>query len=96
MSRTTIHLLVLALSAPLFSQHRVDSSQMYERVYAILPIVGQGTWEDPKRPMFTPPPSAMTPGDRSGIVGPLQRIDNRGRERDSPVFLSTRDRCRDR
>src|SRR5215469_7184103 len=68
MSRTTIHLLVLALSAPLFSQHRVDSSQMYERVYAILPIVGQGTWEDPKRPMFTPPPSAMTPGDRSGII----------------------------
>jgi hypothetical protein len=41
---------------------------MYERVYAILPIVGQGTWEDPKRPMFTPPPSAMTPGDRSGII----------------------------
>ena len=68
MSRTLIHFLLPVLSVPLFSQHRVDSSQMYERVYAILPIVGQGTWEDPKRPMFTPPPSAMTPGDRSGII----------------------------
>ena len=68
MSRTAIHFFVFALSVPLFSQHRVDSSQMYERVHAIVPIVGQGTWEDPKRPMFTPPPSTMTPEDRSGVI----------------------------
>ncbi len=67
MNRTLVFTL-LFFSIPSIAQHKVDSTQLYERVFAILPMVGQGTWDDPKRPMFTPLPSAVNPGDRSGII----------------------------
>ena len=54
--------------APLCAQGRVDSRNLYERVYAIVPMTGSGTWADPKRPMFAPPPSQMRPDDRTGII----------------------------
>jgi len=41
---------------------------MYARVYAIVPMVGSGTWDDPMRPMFAPVPQQMTPGSRTGII----------------------------
>jgi hypothetical protein len=51
-----------------FAQHRVDPSRMYSRVYAIVPVIGSGTWEDPRRPMFAPIPHQTTPGTRTGII----------------------------
>jgi hypothetical protein len=51
-----------------FAQHRVDAGNMYARVYAIVPMIGSGTWDDPKRPMFAPVPEQMTPGSRTGII----------------------------
>jgi hypothetical protein len=51
-----------------FAQHSVDLSQMYARIYAIVPMIGSGTWDDPKRPMFAPLPEQMTPGSRTGII----------------------------
>jgi hypothetical protein len=51
-----------------FAQHRVDPGSMYARVYAIVPMIGSGTWDDPKRPMFAPLPTQMTPGSRTGII----------------------------
>jgi hypothetical protein len=59
-------LLVAAGSA--FAQHRVDPGSMYARVYAIVPMVGSGTWDDPMRPMFAPVPHQTTPGSRTGII----------------------------
>jgi len=59
-------LLVAAGSA--FAQHRVDPGSMYARVYAIVPMIGSGTWDDPRRPMFAPVPQQMTPGNRTGII----------------------------
>jgi hypothetical protein len=50
------------------AQHRVDPGRMYERIYAIVPMIGSGTWDDPKRPMFAPVPHLMTPGSRTGII----------------------------
>lgn len=58
----------VALTSSAFSQHRVDPTQLYQRVYAIVPMVGTGKWDDPKRPMFMPTPQAMTPGNRQGII----------------------------
>ena len=58
----------LASVSSAFSQRRVDAGQMYERVYAIVPMTGSGTWNDPKRPMFAPVPNAMTPENRKGII----------------------------
>jgi hypothetical protein len=51
-----------------FAQHNVDAGSMYARIYAIVPMVGSGTWDDPKRPMFAPIPQQMTPGTRTGII----------------------------
>lgn len=51
-----------------FAQHRVDPGSMYARIYAIVPMTGSGTWDDPKRPMFAPVPQQMTPGVRTGII----------------------------
>ena len=51
-----------------FAQHRVDPFSMYARIYAIVPMIGSGTWDDPKRPMFAPRPQDMTPGSRTGII----------------------------
>jgi hypothetical protein len=60
----------LSLSA-LPAQHRVDSRNMYERVLCVVPMIGLGTFDDPKRPMFTPAPSAFRASaiTRTGILG---------------------------
>ncbi len=59
-------LLVVVGSA--LAQHRVDPFSMYARIYAIVPMIGSGTWDDPKRPMFAPRPQDMTPGSRTGVI----------------------------
>ena len=59
-----LFLSVTALSA----QQAVDTSHLYHRVLARVPMVGKGTFEDPKRPMFAPAPGDVKPGDRSGII----------------------------
>jgi hypothetical protein len=41
---------------------------MYERLLCIVPLVGKGTLDDPKRPMFAPAPRDVKPNDRSGII----------------------------
>jgi hypothetical protein len=57
--------LVLALLQPAWSQHRVDAGNLYHRVLAVVPYVGSGTWNDPKRPMFAPVGNLT---DRTGII----------------------------
>ncbi len=59
---------LLAAVGSAFAQHRVDADRMYARVYAIVPMIGSGTWADPRRPMFAPIPQQMTPGSRTGII----------------------------
>jgi len=62
-----------ALIAPSPGQQRVDSRNLYERITAILPIGGSGTFADPVRPMYTPLPSALkaaaTSRSRTAILG---------------------------
>ena len=41
---------------------------MYERVLAVVPLVGSGTLSDPIRPMYAPAPSELVPGSRTGIL----------------------------
>lgn len=47
-------------------ENRPNARNMYERVLALVPMVGAGTWSDPKRPMFVPAQSAAR--DRNGII----------------------------
>ena len=66
-----------ALIAPLPGQPRVHPRQMYERIMVIVPLVGKGTPDDPKRPMYAPSPratpgltgvAAVNPAARTGII----------------------------
>lgn len=47
------------------AQYRVDDRNRHEKVIAVVPMVGAGTYADPKRPLFAP---ASLDG-QSGIVG---------------------------
>jgi hypothetical protein len=58
-----------ALISPIQAQQRVDPRSMYERCMAVVPLVGKGTLDDPKRPLYAPLPSALKPGVRTGILG---------------------------
>lgn len=50
--------LLLALlsgaTTQLTAQPRVDVRSRYERVLAVVPFIGKGTFDDPKRPMYAP------------------------------------------
>jgi hypothetical protein len=60
---------LLASISSALAQPRVDPRNMYERVVAIMPIVGKCTLEDPILPMYAPTPSEVRAGLRTGILG---------------------------
>jgi hypothetical protein len=58
-----------AALSPVFPQHKVAMRNMYERLLLVVPMVGAGTPEDPRRPMFAPvPPGPGAPPSSTGIV----------------------------
>lgn len=60
-------LLLVAASIPaVFAQHKVQMRNMYERLICVVPMVGTGTPEDPRRPLYAPLPTAEPSPD--GIV----------------------------
>jgi hypothetical protein len=56
--------------SPLYAQPRVDARNMYERVMAVVPLTGSGTFDDPKRPMYAPSPAQIqtATATRTGIL----------------------------
>jgi hypothetical protein len=61
----SLSLLILVV-LPLCAQRRVDTRDTYERILAVVPMIGRGTPDDPRRPMYAPlPNSAQT---REGII----------------------------
>ena len=56
------------LSWPAQGQPRVSPRQMYERLMVVVPLVGAGTVQDPKRPMFAPGPNSINAASRTGII----------------------------
>jgi len=48
--------LFAASSSQLFAQHKVQMHNMYERLYLVVPMIGSGTPQDPRRPMYVPAP----------------------------------------
>jgi hypothetical protein len=75
-------LVLLSLSA-LFAQNRVSPEMLYHHVWAVVPLIGKGTADDPKRPMFAPSPAEQTAklknGDRSGILGYSMQLSDDGK-----------------
>jgi hypothetical protein len=60
-------------------QRKVDPKNTYVRVICVVPVVGQGSHDDPKRPQYAP--TAIAPGvpGRSGIIGFTQQLSDDGR-----------------
>jgi len=57
---------LLVAAGSVFAQPRVDPLNMYERVLAIVPMIGQGTTADPSRPQYAPMPAQI---DATGLTG---------------------------
>lgn len=49
---------VLVLASLVCAQRRVDPRNTYHRVVCVVPYVGSGTADDPRRPMYAPWPPA--------------------------------------
>ena len=60
-----VALLMLSFTA-LFAQNRVAPEMMYHRVWAVVPLVGKGTPDDPRRPMFVPSPAQQAARLKTG------------------------------
>ena len=67
--------LAAVVIGPSAAQRRLEHSQTHERILAIVPMIGTGTFADPRRPMFTPSPTDRTSAalqraqERLGIIG---------------------------
>lgn len=72
-------LAALFLWVPLSAQHRVDPRNMYERALCVVPMVGSGTPDNPRRPQYAPlPPPPGTPPSRDGIVAFTYQVSDDG------------------
>ena len=65
---TGVRCLLSICSVPVFGQKKVDGRNTYERLLAILPLLGKVTLADPKRPTFAPLPAEMPAANRTGII----------------------------
>ena len=55
-----------ALNTPLAAQRRVDDRNFGERIFIIAPMIGDGSVQNPFRPLFAPSPDEIKPG---GFIG---------------------------
>ena len=77
MSKIALFLLLLIASVPAWPQRKVDAANSYHRVICVVPLVGTGTWADPKRPMFAPTSSQLGRG-KSGILAYYHELSDDG------------------
>ena len=77
MSKFGLLLLLLLVSIPAWPQSKVDAANSYHRVICVVPLIGSGTWDDPKRPMFAPTSSELGRG-KSGILAYYQEPSDDG------------------
>lgn len=76
---------MVCLCVSLLAQNAVDRSNLYERIWAIVPLIGTGTADDPIRPAYipAPPPSDSqrtdTPPSTDGIIGFTMQLTDDGK-----------------
>ena len=77
-SLIVVSLLIFA-GRPAAAQH-VDGRQVFERVYAVVPLVGAGTADHPRRPAYAPlRPARGTAPDVNGIIGYTMQVSDDGK-----------------
>lgn len=57
-----IAVMLMVAALPLEAEKRMDAKDRYERLVLIVPLVGSGTRDDPRRPMFVPARPGASPG----------------------------------
>ncbi len=73
-------LALLLLFSTLYSQQPVNPRNTHERLLCIVPMVGRGTPDDPRRPMFAPAPAARGKApSREGIIAYTYQVSDDGR-----------------
>ena len=70
---------LLALTAVVCAQRRVDPRHTYNRIICVVPVIGKGTPEDPRRPQFAPVPGVNNGQGDSGIIAYSQVISDDGK-----------------
>jgi hypothetical protein len=73
-----ILLVTSVFTAAALAQQAVDPGLTYHRVWAVTPLVGNGTASDPKRPMFVSV-SPRAAGDRSGVLAYSMQLSDDGK-----------------
>jgi len=61
-------LAILVCLGGIAQNRSVATHDQHERVIALVPFIGSGTMEDPKRPMFTPQPGTVAAGSTTDII----------------------------
>src|SRR5258706_10898276 len=74
--RAALAFLLFVSLAP--CQHRVDSKNSYNRIIAVVPLVGAGTPKDPRRPQYAPWPLSKA-RTRTDILSYSHTISDDGR-----------------
>lgn len=93
----TCFLLAALAVSPALAQRRVSPDQSYERAWAVVPILGSGTSEDPFRPKYAPVSSTAVPGNgpaaaaRPGIIGFAYELSDDGKHALVLFVASTKD-----
>lgn len=78
MLRHIILLLLTAFAGAIFAQQRVDALLSHERLLCIVPMVGTGKADDPRRPAFAPKPGEADPQSKTAILGFTYRLSDDG------------------
>lgn len=88
--RRTFPLVVLffSLILPVSAQHKVDLRNTYERILAVVPMIGAGTPDDPRRPLYAPLPGKTS---RDGIIAFTYQVSDDGKS--ALLELVARDRA---
>jgi hypothetical protein len=78
-SRVLAGLLLLVVLGS--GQRKIDPKNTYVRIICVVPMVGKGTPDDPKRPQYAPwpPPSSALARSRSTILAFSQQISDDGK-----------------
>ena len=70
------------LAGALFAQRNVGPGNGYHRVLAVVPLVGAGTDDDPKRPLLVPTPAEAAAdhvdGERPDLLGYTMQVSDDG------------------
>jgi len=64
----------LVMTGMVFPQHRVDPKNTYHRVICVVPMVGKGTFDDPRRPLYAPLPPSQAPAQARPAAAPRDAI----------------------